>query len=98
MVLKLGTTAPWDTTPVCLRHLSSTKKYFHLDEITNIDGITVLMFVMFPFKMRIEEPNMSDEFETYSTGDEIFKVIDKCVQKNDLEWNKCMDISAVERM
>ncbi|KAJ7319887.1 hypothetical protein JRQ81_019398 [Phrynocephalus forsythii] len=42
--------------------------------------------------MPIEELLMSEVLETYTTDDEIFKAIDKCVQKNDLEWSKCVDI------
>nr|XP_056703766.1 zinc finger BED domain-containing protein 5-like [Euleptes europaea] len=65
-----------------------------LDESTDVAGLAVLLvFVRYPFEMQIEEELlMSEVHETYTTGDEIFKAIDKCVQKNDLEWSKCVDI------
>ncbi|GFS55279.1 hypothetical protein NPIL_638321, partial [Nephila pilipes] len=35
---------------------------------------------------------MPEELKTYTAGDEIFKVIDKCVRNIDLGWNKGVDI------
>ncbi|KAJ7335725.1 hypothetical protein JRQ81_013666, partial [Phrynocephalus forsythii] len=46
----------------------------------------------YPFKMQIEELLMAVVLETYTTGNEIFKAINKCIQKNDLEWSKYVDI------
>ncbi|KAJ7344971.1 hypothetical protein JRQ81_000921 [Phrynocephalus forsythii] len=64
-----------------------------LDESTSVAGLAVLLvFVRYPFKMQTEELLMSEVLETYTTGDEIFKAIDQCIWKNDLEWSKCVDI------
>lgn len=65
-----------------------------LDESTDVAGLAVLLvFVRYPFEMKIEEELlMSEELESYATGDEIFKAIDEYVQKNDLKWSKCVDI------
>ncbi|KAJ7344934.1 hypothetical protein JRQ81_000884, partial [Phrynocephalus forsythii] len=63
-----------------------------LDESTSVAGLAVLLFVRYPFEMQIEELFLSEVLETYTTGNKVFKAIDKWVQKNDLEWSKFVDI------
>ncbi|KAJ7335608.1 hypothetical protein JRQ81_013549, partial [Phrynocephalus forsythii] len=67
-----------------------------LDEsCTDVAGLAILLvFVRYPFKMQIEELLMSELLEAYTTGNEIIKAIDKCVQKK-MIWNgtsTCVDI------
>ncbi|XP_072378076.1 zinc finger BED domain-containing protein 5-like [Diabrotica undecimpunctata] len=65
-----------------------------LDESTDVAGHAVLLvFVKFPFGMKIEEELlMCEELKSYATGEDIFKAIHEYIGKNDIELSKCMDI------
>ncbi|CAG9792967.1 unnamed protein product [Diatraea saccharalis] len=83
-----------------IRRLKSSEFFsLQLDESSDVAGLAALLvFVRYPFAMQIEEELlMSEVLETYTTGDEIFKVIDQFIQKNGLKWSKCVDIAVMKR-
>lgn len=65
-----------------------------LDETTDVAGLSILLvFVRYPFGGSIEENLfLCAPLETNTTGEEIFKVIDRDMSKHHTDWNKYIDV------
>lgn len=78
-----------------LSRLISCDAYaLQMDESTDVAGLAVLLvFVRYDYENDIHEEMLLCEFlQSNVTGETVFDVIDTYIQKNNIGWEKCVDV------
>ena len=62
-----------------------------LDESSDVAGLAILLvFKRNPFDQRINDLLLFKSLELYTTGNEIFNLIDDFMKAHDIDWEKCI--------